>query len=256
MALNIANVGRKIARIRDSSDKKLAGLTFSVSDDPEKLELIKSFDSFKIPTGRFQYIPDPKRDRDTIYIAGAAGSGKSYWAASYLREYMRVFPENPIYFFTESEFEDPAFAGMPLKRVHVDRSLIDEPIDFHEFENCCVLFDDIDALTGLLKKTVYELRDKLLKNSRKRRVTVISTSHTFTGIENKAVLNESDVIVFFMMNYNKSLRYLLENYLGLDLDGIKYIKTIKSRSLAYVKSFPNTIISERSIFTIDKLQAI
>jgi len=253
MSLNIGGVGRDVAIVRDSDDKKYKKIKISVSDEVDD-KMVKTFDSLSINSGRFQYIPDLDRDRDSIYIAGTAGSGKSFWVGQYLREYVKLYPDNKIFFFSESHLEDSAFRGISMKRVIIDSSWIEEPIDFHDFEDCCCIFDDIDALTGKLKKAVYELRDKLLKNSRKAKVSVLSTSHTFTGIDNKAVLNESDVIVFFMQNYNKSLKYLLENYVGLDNDGIKILKQIKSRWCAYVKSYPNVIITERCIFSIKKLQ--
>ena len=61
------------------------------------------------------------------------------------------------------------------------------------------------------KKTIDELRDKLLKNSRTFKVSAISTSHDACGIKLKSGLNESKIIVFFMLNYNRSLKYLSEN---------------------------------------------
>ena len=141
-----------------------------------------------------------------------------------------------------------------LKRIEIDDSLLSEPILYTDFENCLVIFDDVDAMTGKLGKYIYDLRDKLLKNSRKARVSVISTNHTCTGQELKAVLNESNVIVFFMANYNRSLKYLLESYVGLDKKGIEGIKKNKSRWTAYIKSFPNVILQEKDIMTLDKLQ--
>jgi hypothetical protein len=117
-----------------------------------------------------------------------------------------------------------------------------------------VIFDDIDAYTGKLKKFIYALLDKLLKNARKNKVSVIMTSHSCTGLELKAVLNESNVIVFFMKNLNRSLKYLLEGYVGLNKDGIKRLKSNKSRWTAFVKTYPNIIIQEKDLFTIGHIQ--
>jgi len=252
--LNINNNGREIAIIK--GDKKYKNIVFSVSEEAEENGLTKPFNHYRIPEkeASFQYIIDPNRERDTIFICGSAGSGKSYWVGEYCKEYSKVHKENPIYLFSEGN-EDPALDKLKnLKRIKLDDGLLTDPIGYEEFKDCLCIFDDIDGMTGKLGKYIYQLRDKLLKNSRKFKVSVISTNHTCSGIELKAVLNESNVIVFFMANYNRSLKYLLENYVGLDKHGISKLKANKSRWTAYIKSFPNVILQEKDIFTIDKIQ--
>lgn len=252
MALNINNEGRQIACIKDN--KKLNKVIISVSEENNLDEINKSFQDLKLSEGQFQYMPDKERDRDTIFICGAAGSGKSYWAAQYIKEYKKTFKDNAIYLISEGS-DDPCLDSIKeLKRIKVSKELLEDPIEYTEFENCLVIFDDTDALTGKLGKYIYELRDKLLKNSRKKKVSVITTNHTCSGLELKSVLNESNVIVFFMANYNRSLKYLLENYVGLNKDGIKALKQNKSRWTAFIKSFPNVIIQEKNIMTLSKIQ--
>ena len=65
----------------------------------------------------------------------------------------------------------------------------------------------------------------------------------------KSVLNESDVIVFFLSNYNRSLKYLLEQYLGLNKQGIKRLLNCTGRATTFVKSYPNCVITEKEVFT-------
>jgi len=119
-----------------------------------------------------------------------------------------------------------------------------------------VIFDDIDSIKGKLGKTIDDLRDKLLKNSRKFKVSVISTAHDSTGIKLKSVLNESKIIVFFMLNYNRSLKYLLENYLGLSKDAIAKLKksSESSRWTAYVKGYPSYLVQQKLISNIKKYE--
>mgnify|MGYP000517635805 FL=1 len=207
----------------------------------------------KIDSGVFQYITDEDKERDTLFICGAAGSGKSYWAAEYIKEYISRNKNFPVYLISEGTFE-PAFEKIDIKKIKVDEEFISDPIPYTDFNECCVIFDDIDAFTSKLKKAVYELLEKLLKNSRKHKVTVLMTSHGCTGLELKPILNEANVIVFFPRNYNRSLKYLLENYVGLNTDAIKKLFKNKSRWCAFVKSYPNTIIQERNIQTLTDLQ--
>jgi hypothetical protein len=252
MALNTNNIGRTIAVVKDN--KKYKNVVFSVSEDNEEDEVMKPFYELSIKDGYFQYVPDKHRERDTLFIVGPAGSGKSFYTAQYIKEYKKTFKDNPVYFFSEGK-EDPCIDEIKgVKRVEIDDSFITDPIPWTDFENCLVIFDDIDAINGKLGKAVYSLRDKLLKNGRKNRVSVVSTNHNCSGMELKSVLNESNCIVFFMANYNRSLKYLLTEYVGLNKDGIKALKKIKSRSCCFVKSYPNVIITEKKIMTIDKIQ--
>jgi hypothetical protein len=255
MSLNLHKIGREVAVVKDNPKMKKA--VFSVSNDEkyDENEIIKPFNHFQLPAGTFQYVPDTDRDRDTIFVAGTAGSGKSYWAAQYIREYHKIYPDNPIYLITGNEAEDPAFENMKfVKKINLE-GILNDPLDYNEFKDCLVVFDDIDACSGKLGKYLYELRDKLLKNSRKVKVSVLSTAHSFSGMDLKSVLNESDVIVWFNQNYNRSLKYLLENYIGLTKNGIKAVRNIKSRWCCYIKSYPNVLISEKTISTLSHLQS-
>jgi GTPase SAR1 family protein len=250
MALNNSGIGQEIAIIKNNPKYKKT--KFFVSDTEDKK--INGFESFHLDDGVFQYVSDEDRDRDTIYICGSAGSGKSYWTGEYCKEYYKRNKNNPIYLISEGS-ADPALDDLKnLQRVKVDDSLIEDPIEWTEFENCLVIADDIDAYTGKLKKYIYGLIDKLLKNARKNKVSVIMTSHSCTGLELKGILNEANVIVFFPKNWNRSLKYLLESYVGLNKEAVKKLFKHKSRWCAFVKSFPNVIIQEKNIQTIGQLQ--
>ena len=99
--------------------------------------------------------------------------------------------------------------------------------------------DDIDALTGKYKKYITELKNKLLKNSRKNNVSVIVTNHScIDGIDTKSSLNESNVIVFFMLKL-------------MDKKGIEKLRKLKTRSITYIKSYPNLLLSDYEIGTIN-----
>lgn len=247
MSINTSKVGTPVAIVKNN--KKYAKTLFSVSKDEE----INGFNQYELDEGHFQIIPDFKKERSTVFLAGTAGSGKSYWCAEYIKEYQKLYTDNPVYLITEAIDQDPAFHGLGLKKVDLE-GILEDPLEYNEFENCCVLFDDVDALTGKLYKYIYALRDKLLKNSRKKNVTVITTSHSFSGRDLQPVLNESQIICFFPSNYNRSLRYLLENYIGLTKVGIKMVRNSKSRWVAYLKTFPNVIVEEKKIQTINNFQ--
>lgn len=261
---NTSDKGRLIAKILndEKTDKRKETIKISIAEDDEESDeetqfkkREKTFNAINLKKGKFQYMTDKGRDRETIYCCGSAGSGKSYWIKLYLENcYMKQFKNNQIYLFSECE-DDPAFSNIKMNRFKIkDDKFLDDPLDFRDFENCLCIFDDIDAIKGKLGKFLYDLRDKLLKNSRKYGVSVITTNHSPTGLDQKAVLNESNVIVFFMHNFNRSLKYLLQNYIGMDKLGIENLRKLKkSRWTAYIKCFPNVIMDEYNLYKLNDL---
>jgi len=206
-----------------------------------------------INDGEFMPSLDKDSDRAVVYVAGASGSGKSYWVAQYIEEYHKCYKNNPIYLISEND-EDPAFDSKQYVKRLIIEDMVNNPIDFREFENCLVIFDDTDCLKGALGKEIDGLRDKLLKNSRKFKVSVITTNHDACGIKLKSVLNESRIIVFFLLNYNRSLKYLCEQYLGLNKNVIEQLRKNKSRWTCFVKNYPSYIIQQKMIATIPYLE--
>ena len=114
--------------------------------------------------------PDKLNERTTMYVTGSAGSGKSYFVAKFCEEYHKTFKTNPIFLISEND-NDPIFDSKDyIKRIEIS-DMVENPLDWKEFQECMVIFDDIDSIKGKLGKVVDDLRDKLLKNSRKFKVS-------------------------------------------------------------------------------------
>jgi hypothetical protein len=257
MSFNFDKVGKKICEIKNNVRYKTKNKVYVCNEAFEGDEKIKDFSDLEIQSGEFQLSPSKDMERVTMYITSPSGGGKSYFASQYIQEYHKVLPKNEIYLVSEQDV-DPAFDKLDyIKRIIID-DLDKDPLHYREFENCLVLFDDTDSIRGKLGKAVDALRDKLLKNSRKFKVSVITTNHSCCGQDIKAVLNESEIIVFFMMSYNRSLKYLLENYIGLNKKTIDKLKTnsSKSRWTAYIKGYPCVLIQQKFITTVSKLEEL
>jgi hypothetical protein len=70
----------------------------------------------------------------------------------------------------------------------------------------------------------------------------------------KNILNESNVVVFFMNNnFNRGIKYFLESYIGLDKKGIENLKKIQTRATVYIKSYPQIIMTDKHISTVNEL---
>ena len=81
-------------------------------------------------------------------------------------------------------------------------------------------------------------------------MSAIITSHVATnGAETRLILTEAHAIVFFPNNMAaRSLKYLLESYMGMDKTEIKRIKALQGRAVCFVKTFPKCVVSEKEVF--------
>lgn len=251
MSLNVNNIGVPIAYIKNNP--KYQDVVFSVSETESAIT--NGFEEFKITEGSFQVLPNAKK-RNTVLIAGSEGAGKSYWISQYIAEYRKIYKKHPIYLFSEKEQDACLDDIKGLKRIELT-NLEDpsEQIPYSEFSNSAVIFDDCDAFTGKLRKYLDDLRDKLLKNARSNNTTVIVSSHSFAGRDLQPTFINCKIIVFFLSDWNRSLKYMVDNFIGLDKKQIDALKSNKSRWCAYVKStFPNVIVQEKNIMSLEGLQ--
>jgi hypothetical protein len=175
------------------------------------------------------FVPLPTSDprkRDVVSFCGAAGSGKSYAAASFATEYQRMWPDRSVYLVTLID-EDPAFDEMdsPPKRVDVDQ-LIDA--SWEEFcENpCLVIFDDCESLQGELGKKVQHLTDQLLMLARKKGVSVLMCEHLLTNYKKSRIrLLESNVLCIYPeFTSFSTLRHVLEAQVGLTSQQVRDLR--------------------------------
>ena len=66
------------------------------------------------------------------------------------------------------------------------------------------------------------------------------------------MLNETNSITMFPSGLGgRSLKYLLDQYLGLDKQQIKKLKNLKSRWVSVVKGFPMIVLSEKEAYILN-----
>jgi hypothetical protein len=247
MSFNI-NSGYPLARIKGG--KSTNGKIIRIDDKNKSTEL---FNDLNLPD-EYEFIPIPNFDaeRTTLYCCGMAGSGKSYFVSMWLKEYRKFYKDNPIYIFSEKAEDKQLDEIKGTHRVKLSDEL--EEIDYLEFSNSCCVFDDIDSLEKPIRKLVNSIRDKCLKLGRSANISVVCTNHSATdGLDTKTLLNESMMICFFMQNWNRSLKYLVENYLGMTKEDVKKAKKSGSRWTCYIKqSYPNVIIQKHNMWIAGK----
>jgi hypothetical protein len=209
--------------------------------------------------GLVQVLP-PKTGREVVYVAGAAGSGKSYFSMQYMKEYKKMFPDRSIYVFSCLS-EDETFGTFEdkLTRIDLNDELVSDPIDYTEFKDSLVLFDDVDTFKDkAIREAIIHIRDQILEMGRHYNISCLNCRHTHTDfLRTKLLLNESHLIVVFPHSGSvKGIKYLLDTYVGCDKKAISKILKLPSRWLCIRKNYPQCCIYQHGAFLVSSMEEI
>jgi len=248
--LSFEQDGVPIAAIKSNSNR----IKNKVIHLDDKARSINAFNELKLKDDdKFQMVPNPKTERQIHYVCGSSGSGKTYWIKLFLQEYKKAFPKNQIYVFSPFDDADKSFEGVKVNYIKIDSELLEDKLETKDFENSMVIMDDIEAISDAkLRKEVHRIMDAILTTGRHYRVSCCCVMHeACNGIQTKKLLNESHAITTFPKNMGgRSIKYLFENYLGLDKDEIKRLKKLKTRALTVIKGYPKVVVSDKEILCL------
>jgi energy-coupling factor transporter ATP-binding protein EcfA2 len=253
MSLNISKIGHPLCIINggDYNGTKVYVSDEIPNDKVKKSNLNKTFEKLKIEDeGVFQQIPDTKKEREVGMVCGQSGSGKSTYIKKYCKEYIKSYKKNNIYMFSNLK-EDETLKDLKINRIKIDDSLITEPLTVEDFKDSLVLFDDIDVIRDKkVKEAVYQVMNEILETGRHFRVSCVMTVHYPNKPNIRTMLNECHFFVYFPWGAIKSTHYTLENYLGVDRENLKKIKSTKSRWACIFRNFPQVVLTEKNIFML------
>jgi hypothetical protein len=203
----------------------------------------------------FQLIPNTKKERSCHAIFGQAGSGKSFWCCEYIKQYIKVHPKRPIYLFTTITSDIGCLKDIKkIKIVELNNDFAYDDIPMEDLKESLCLFDDIDNIRDKqLKKKLFQTLNDTLQVGRKFEIDVLITFHIATaGNDTKIILNEANSVTFNYRTFgNRSLKYLLDSYLGLDKAQIERIKKLEGRMVTVCKTYPKLVLSEKELYVID-----
>lgn len=230
---------------RNSNFNKLVYLNSNATEGKKKLD---------IPlTNFFNILPstDPNK-RDVFYISGKSGSGKSYISTQIIENYHKLYPERHLYLISKLE-EDETIDKVkaPLKRIPVE--LFIENFNINNFNNCLIMLDDYDTIEGKAGKALQEIIKDICIMGRKHNdsqgnITLILATHYLTNYsKTRLILNEATHFIVYPQNTSHhQLKYLLQNYIGLDEKETKKLKKL-GRWVCFKVGFPQYMISQNEI---------
>jgi hypothetical protein len=249
---------RPIARIEGGQlDNRVIYLYDIENPEKENTEI-------KIDEGFIQPLPSlftpENKQVDVLYISAKQGAGKSTYAAKYVEDYHKLYPDNPIYLFSSKfddetgKFSDDAYEDLEYINVIdvYDLNLVNS-FKVSNFANSLVIFDDIEQLPE--KKVLEEIdnfRRRLMTIGRDKGIFIIVTSHIMCeGAKTQLFLNEhTKGIIFKGCNGAQTDRYL-GTYVGIKDGNLKKkILNLPGRWVTISQTFPPYVIYEKGVFLI------
>lgn len=255
--MNFEGCGQVIAVLKDDKEKdKKKWKEFYITDKPKDCvgEVFREVKLKDKPNLHFQPIPDKQKERSITYVTGASGSGKSFWTRMYVDEYKRLYPKREVYLISSITDDSSIDKIKGLNRVKLEGDFLTDDISAQDFKDSCLIFDDTDCITYKpLKNKIVGLLNSVLETGRHFNVEVIYTSHlACDGLNTKRILNECKSVVIFPSGLGgRSIKYLLDNYFGLDKEQIRKIKGVNSRWVAINKTYPMCVVSDKESFIIN-----
>ena len=90
--------------------------------------------------------------------------------------------------------------------------------------------------------------NKILEIGRHFSMTCIVTNHLPTdGRSTRRILNEAQAVVYFPHSAGNKIRYLLENYVGVDKKQITRFKRMNTRAVTIFKNYPQVYMTQHEI---------
>lgn len=216
-------------------------------------KMIKGEKSIILNDGSTIELSPNEKEPDRIFLIGPSGSGKSTLIAKYIIQYKKMFKNNKVFLFSDKPFDEALDKKeFKLIRIKLDDQLYNDPIQADELKNSLVIFDDTDSIQdNNIKKSVYSLKDQILKRGRSLKIHTMTTSHQTEYKNTRADLNESTGVYIFPNGGSKNTaEYILYKYFSLSKNEVNDIMKLPSRSVFISKTYPNYVLCEKQAYLL------
>ena len=257
MSFNFEDIGVPVASlIDDVKKKKKDNKTVYLAEERLLPQLDDGFKQMKLlkESQHFQIIPNKDTERNIHYVTGSSGSGKSYWTKNYIAEYHRLYPKRSVYLFSALDEDKTLDKLKYIKRIKLSGEFLTDTIDVQIFKDAMVVFDDTDTIDSkFIRQKVYSILGQVLQTGRHFNIDCVYTSHLATDKNNtKLILAETHAVTIFPTGLGgRSIKYLLEQYFGLDKIQVQRIKKLKSRWVTILKTYPMCVVSEKECYLLN-----
>lgn len=204
-----------------------------------------------ITDGELEPLPNP-RGRECVYVAGASGSGKSFYTEKYARNYHAEYPNNKIILISKVA-DDISLKGVPALAIEANRDLVDDPIEARELANTLVIFDDTDTIKDKqTRDAINQLKGDILETGRHHKTSIAITSHLITNYgETRTVLNESHAITVYPKSGSTyHISRLLNVYFGMSKQQQERVLGLNSRWITLTRHYPQMVIYEKGCYLL------
>lgn len=190
--------------------------------------------------------------RDTLYITGASGAGKSTTARLFAARYRALWPERDILLFSTVESNSKKetlrtnVAPLYIKRFNLE-TLADDPEATKDLvaklHHTLCIFDDVEGVEKNILDRLQKLMDLIGTTGRHTVTSMIYIRHTTTNYkETRTQLQECKWMVVYPSGRDRAITYLLDKYGGLDKAQIADVFNLKSRWVALYNRYPAPVI--------------
>ena len=248
------------------------GERFCVVDEqllsPEEVDNENVFGpNVQLDTGVFQLVPfktptNPKiKRRNTYYITGPNGIGKTVFASKLAAEYMAVNPYNNLIWMTPIpdcpelhalnpiiiNISSPEMVQLNIYDENERLRIVDNPDDdifnqTSQLQNSMIIFDDIEGCENpkLINKIYTELVNPSFTVGRHFNISVILIKHHAAEYsKTRTFLLEAEYLTVFPRDTPRNaIRHLLSYYVGLRPDQINDIINCGQRHVTIHNRYP------------------
>lgn len=194
--------------------------------------------------------PDEKGQapRKVLYVTGRSGAGKSYWIRAYVRNYITLYPKNPVYLISSLQKDETLDAISKLQRIDVDKLVASPPKDVEAWKDSLVIIDDVEGLDKVQQAAVQRVQDMIASEGRHSNTTLIRASHNATDyLKTRLILKETHGYVIFPDGDQNGYMRLLTQYAGMNKKLADSVLDIPERWVYIHNTTPRYVMTPTSV---------